>query len=182
MRPGGTTREQLGGEPLGRLMGVLGEDHLVQGLGGGTHGGDDARVPMAVSDHPPGRDGVDDTPAVGSKDIGPLRAHCLGEARPQRMLGERVPDGRVGIAPQGSLRDEPKRAAGLENDSGWNARANASASVCGVSGSRCGNRPRMATLPRDPMMRSFSGCASPTNATPSKGIARRRSASIDRSV
>ncbi len=65
--------EQLLGQLLGRLVGVFGEDHLVRVVGGCANGGDDARMPVAVGDHPPGGDGVDDPPAVGGENIGSLR-------------------------------------------------------------------------------------------------------------
>ena len=174
--------EQLLGQPLGRLVGVFGEDDLIEVLGCRANRLHDGRMPVAMRDHPPGRDGIEDPPPVRGVDIGALRAHGLRKARAQRVLGKGMPDDRATLVGQFKLRDESPCEAGPEKDSRSNACANAAVSADGVSGSSCGKRPSTVIFPSDPMLRSFSGCASPTNATPTNGIARRRSASIDKRV
>ena len=69
--------DEFGGELLRGRMRVLGEDDLVEQLGLRLDRSDDFRVPVAVGNHPPGRDGIDDAVparrgqvrALGSDDL-----------------------------------------------------------------------------------------------------------------
>ena len=80
-------REEFRGEPLGRLVGEFREDHLVERLGLRLDGVDDARMPVSMSDHPPGRDGIEDALPVGGKEVGALGAHGFREARGAARAG-----------------------------------------------------------------------------------------------
>ena len=69
-----------------------GKNDLVQPRGLIGNGRRDTRVGMPMGGHPPGRDRVDDPPAVRREQRGPFRPVDTRDRFTQAMLGEGVPD------------------------------------------------------------------------------------------
>src|SRR5258708_37501581 len=75
-------------------MGIFREDHLIERLGLGPDRGDNLRMAMAVRNHPPRGNRIQDALSALQGQMRALGAHNLGKCRMQCMLGERMPDRR----------------------------------------------------------------------------------------
>src|ERR1700722_3022271 len=155
-------------------MGMTGEDDLVELFGLLLNRAHDRRMAMAVGDHPPGGDRIDDAAAVGGKQISALAARDFHHVRLKRMLGERMPDRRRFLRRRFLGHHRPKSL-------GLNAAANASRNVLLFNGESGGSRPSRCTRPISQIALSLSGWLSPIKAIPRISIPRRRKASIESS-
>lgn len=90
----GRHRKQCLRHILGGLVGEAGEDHLIQRVGLSFDSGHDAGMTMAVSDHPPRRDRIQNGLTLCGFQPCPLAARNQRRRIRQGMLCERVPDGR----------------------------------------------------------------------------------------
>ena len=73
-------------------MGVFGEDNLIESLGCRTDRLHDGRMPVAMRDHPPGGDRIENRMTMFIDEISTFCSDDPGGYRLQRMLGEGVPD------------------------------------------------------------------------------------------
>jgi hypothetical protein len=124
-------RHQAPRELLRGLVREAGENHLIEAVGLVLDRLHDVRMTMAVGHDPPGRDGIEDAPAIGGFQP------CSGAFRDQRrirlyrMLRERMPD-----------RGRRRHAASCRKSSIRKCRAKVARSDGPVRGSRYGRRPR----------------------------------------
>ena len=153
----GHHRDQCARQRLGRLVGPAGEDDLVE-LGrllrDRRH---DPRMAVAMRRHPPGRDRIDDAPAVGGDERGALGMADQRDRLAQPMLGERMPDRRRHPAKSSMLKCAAKARPGCR---GRADRAAAAGRAAGRRRSRA-------------IVASLSSFASPTKAMPRIGDAAR---------
>ena len=89
---GGGESDELGGQAGGRLVGEAGEDHLFERGRLRRESRVQPRVVVAEEVHPPGRDAVEDSPAVGELQPDPFGAHHRQRGRGGLHLGVGMPD------------------------------------------------------------------------------------------
>ena len=134
-------------------------------------GGDDARVAMAVGDHPPRRDAHR---GCGARPPSPARRPRAPATSSMCGCSACCVNGcQTGCRLSRSCRDRRRKSSARK------LAAKASRKVASVSGSMIGRRPSRRTPPISAIVRSESAFSSPTKAMPSSGICRRFRASID---
>ena len=157
---------------LGRLVREAGEDHLIEPLGLLRDRGDDLRVAVAVRDHPPGRDRVEDARGRRARvEPGALgRGDLDGIAAASACWVKGCQTGRS----DRSWALPPRKSIG------GSCAAKAARSVAASSGSRRGSRPSRRTPPNAQIVRSVSGVSLADEGDAEHAeLPRRRSASID---
>jgi|GEM_PF-6338176 len=78
---------------LGRLVGMIGKDHLIEPVHLALDGSGDTAIAMAMCHHPPGRNGINNARPIAGIEIGALAPGDHRKFRLQCMLGKGMPDG-----------------------------------------------------------------------------------------
>ena len=124
---------------------------------------DDLRMAVAVRDHPPRRDAIEDAPPVGAfraTRLRPLAIASICGSRPCCVKGCQI--GATLMA-----ESDAEKSAKRE------VRGKGAAQRIASSGSIRGRRPRRRTPPKSQIVRSLSAFSSPMKAMPRIGMARR---------